>query len=66
MRSVESAEARQFERVRWSEPGGAAQGRSIGARVVALARLAAAIHMAEAARHRAAGDAGASAPGARP
>lgn len=65
MRSIESAEAQQHERIRWSEPGGAAQDRSIGARVVALARLAAAIHIAEAASDRGAGAVGAPARGER-
>lgn len=65
MRSIESAEARQHERIRQSVPGGAAQDRSIGARVVALARLAVAIHMAEAASDRAAGDVAAPGEGER-
>ncbi|MFG0273607.1 MAG: hypothetical protein ACF8QF_00970 [Phycisphaerales bacterium] len=49
MRSVESAEARQHGGIRHTPLGDGAEGRSIGARVIAMARLAAAIHMAQAA-----------------
>jgi hypothetical protein len=49
MRSVESAEARQHGGIRQTPREHGADGRSIGARVVAMARLAAAIHMAQAA-----------------
>lgn len=52
MRSIDSAEARHHGGIRPTTPGAGGQAKSIGARVTALARLAAAIHMAQAAEAR--------------
>jgi len=52
MRSIDSAEARHHGGTRPTTPGAGGQAQSIGARVTALARIAAAIHMAQAADAR--------------
>jgi hypothetical protein len=52
MRSIDSAEARHHGGIRPTTPGAGGKAQTIGARVTALARLAAAIHMAQAADAR--------------